>query len=214
MSPLILKRAPIGWNQDDYDVLEDGVIDVSLRSQSRRRINRGCGRAATIARYAAPTATSRRERPRWRRSRRAGGASNARASRQLHCYKQRLLPRHDREAIPCCRIRSLAQAMDRRKDIRLDQSQSSLGARLRTLCHDRHGLHPPRHDPHHVKATCCKRLVMTPIFSDGFLVRNYSECAATPTLWGRLSPRGGWGWPPEGWPPALRLSRPCRVFYY
>jgi hypothetical protein len=26
MSPLILKRAPIGWNQDEYDVLEDGVI--------------------------------------------------------------------------------------------------------------------------------------------------------------------------------------------
>ena len=26
MPPLILKRAPIGWNQDDYDVLEDGVI--------------------------------------------------------------------------------------------------------------------------------------------------------------------------------------------
>ena len=26
MSSLILKRAPIGWNQDDYDVLEDGVI--------------------------------------------------------------------------------------------------------------------------------------------------------------------------------------------
>ena len=26
MSPLILKRAPIGWNQDDYDVLEDSVI--------------------------------------------------------------------------------------------------------------------------------------------------------------------------------------------
>jgi hypothetical protein len=23
---LILKRAPIGWNQDDYDVVEDGVI--------------------------------------------------------------------------------------------------------------------------------------------------------------------------------------------
>ena len=73
----------------------------------------------------------------------------------------------NREAIPCCRIRSLAQAMDRRKDIRLDQSQSPLGARLRTLCHDRHCLHPPRHDPHHAKATCCKRLVMNPIFSDG-----------------------------------------------
>jgi hypothetical protein len=26
MTQLILKRAPIGWNQDDYDVLEDGVI--------------------------------------------------------------------------------------------------------------------------------------------------------------------------------------------
>jgi hypothetical protein len=26
MSPLILKRTAIGWNQDDYDVLEDGVI--------------------------------------------------------------------------------------------------------------------------------------------------------------------------------------------
>jgi hypothetical protein len=26
MSPLIFKRAPIGCNQDDYDVLEDGVI--------------------------------------------------------------------------------------------------------------------------------------------------------------------------------------------
>jgi hypothetical protein len=25
-SPLILKRAPLGWNQEDYDVLEDGVI--------------------------------------------------------------------------------------------------------------------------------------------------------------------------------------------
>ena len=26
MSPLILKRAPIGDNQDDYDVLENGVV--------------------------------------------------------------------------------------------------------------------------------------------------------------------------------------------
>ena len=24
--PLTLKRAPIGWNQDDYDVLENGVV--------------------------------------------------------------------------------------------------------------------------------------------------------------------------------------------
>jgi hypothetical protein len=26
MPQLILKRAPIGWNQDDFDVVEDGVI--------------------------------------------------------------------------------------------------------------------------------------------------------------------------------------------
>jgi hypothetical protein len=26
MTQLILKRAPIGWNQDDYDVLENGVV--------------------------------------------------------------------------------------------------------------------------------------------------------------------------------------------
>ena len=26
MSPLILKRAPLGWNQDDYDVLFDSVL--------------------------------------------------------------------------------------------------------------------------------------------------------------------------------------------
>jgi hypothetical protein len=26
MASLILKRAPIGSNQDDYDVLEDGVV--------------------------------------------------------------------------------------------------------------------------------------------------------------------------------------------
>jgi hypothetical protein len=25
-SPLILKRAAIGWNQDDFDVLENGVV--------------------------------------------------------------------------------------------------------------------------------------------------------------------------------------------
>ena len=28
MTGLTLKRAPIGWNQDDYDVLEGGGIDL------------------------------------------------------------------------------------------------------------------------------------------------------------------------------------------
>ena len=26
MTGLMLKRAPIGWNENDYDVLEDGVV--------------------------------------------------------------------------------------------------------------------------------------------------------------------------------------------
>jgi len=28
MTGLILKRAPIGWNQDDYDVLDNGVMSA------------------------------------------------------------------------------------------------------------------------------------------------------------------------------------------
>jgi hypothetical protein len=39
MTQLILKRAPIDWNQDDYDVLEDSVI-------VGRMFLSGCGRAA------------------------------------------------------------------------------------------------------------------------------------------------------------------------
>jgi hypothetical protein len=38
--PLMLKRAPIGWNQDDYDVLKDGAVvgriyKVPMASQDR-----------------------------------------------------------------------------------------------------------------------------------------------------------------------------------
>ncbi len=63
---LILKRAPIGWNQDDFDVVESGVIvgRISCR-QPRRRIGRGCGRVGTTASWPAPrTAMSRRARRR------------------------------------------------------------------------------------------------------------------------------------------------------
>jgi len=42
------------------------------------------------------------------------------------CVAHRGMEVGNRKAIPCCQIRSLAQAMDRRKDIRLDQSQSRL----------------------------------------------------------------------------------------
>jgi len=31
MTPLILKRGPIGWNQDDFDVLENGAASLPWR---------------------------------------------------------------------------------------------------------------------------------------------------------------------------------------
>ena len=53
-----------------------------------------------------------------------------------------------------------------REDVRMDQPQPPFGARLRTLCHHRRCVHPPRHDPHHAQAACRKPLVMNPNFSD------------------------------------------------
>jgi hypothetical protein len=75
---LILKRPPIGWNQD-YDALENASSSVaSSRCRSRRRTAHGCGRAGITVTYAAPpTAASRRARPRWRRSPRGGGGRPA-----------------------------------------------------------------------------------------------------------------------------------------
>src|SRR5580698_3381989 len=80
----------------------------------------------------------------------------------------------DREAIQRFWLRGLAQKVDCRKDLRLDQSQSPSGSRLRALRHDRRRLRPPRHDPHHAQAACCKPLVMNPNFPDGFLGTEYS----------------------------------------
>src|SRR5580704_2599649 len=59
--------------------------------------------------------------------------------------------------------------MDCRKDVCMGQSQSPSGPRLRTLRNNRFCLHSPCHDPHHAQATCRKRLVMNPNFSDGLL---------------------------------------------
>src|SRR6185503_18784726 len=75
----------------------------------------------------------------------------------------------DREASRCLWLRGLAQKVDCRKDVRLDQSQSPPGSRLRALRYDRRRLRPPRHDPHHAQAPCCKRFFMNPNFPDGLL---------------------------------------------
>jgi hypothetical protein len=57
MSPLILKRAPIGWNQDDYDVLENGVIigrifKVPVAPPDRPWMRASSHSAATVKRTA------------------------------------------------------------------------------------------------------------------------------------------------------------------
>jgi hypothetical protein len=74
----------------------------------------------------------------------------------------------DCEATRCHRFRDLVQKMDRRKDIRLDQPQSSPSPRFRTLRHNSCRVRPLGHDPHHAKAACCRKLlVMNPNFPDG-----------------------------------------------
>jgi hypothetical protein len=74
ISRLILKHAPIGDNEDDYDMLADGVGAFSCRKQ-RRTIGNGCGPSPMAITKTArrPAAMSRRMRLRWRHSRRVGG---------------------------------------------------------------------------------------------------------------------------------------------
>jgi hypothetical protein len=80
---LILKRAPIGWNQDDYDVVEDGVIVGRIFLAPAAPESRpwmwatGHNRGSAVPH----TATRQRAKLRWRRSPSDGGASaNARRS--------------------------------------------------------------------------------------------------------------------------------------
>ena len=73
---LILKRAPIGDNQDDYDVLENGDCRWPhfQGCQSHRQTAPGCGRAATRRPLSSARHmdTKRHAKLRWRRSLRAG----------------------------------------------------------------------------------------------------------------------------------------------
>jgi hypothetical protein len=84
MSPLILKRASVSrpagqWRDDDYDVLEDGVVVgrilcLDAVGPQGRPWMWASGRKGDIKRAAY---TSRRARQRWRRSLRAGDANRA-----------------------------------------------------------------------------------------------------------------------------------------
>src|SRR5262249_11555831 len=76
MTQPTLKRASISypsgeWNDDDYDVLCDGVVVGRIMKAAAVPV--GMSWMWTLA----FTASRRRARPRWRRSRRAGGGSSA-----------------------------------------------------------------------------------------------------------------------------------------
>ena len=131
----------------------------------------------------------RRSRPRWSILSVAPGTPTV-PLHQAHLCRRRLCGREDGarrvahrdmeagdcEATRCHRFRGLVQKMDRRKDIRLDQPQSSLSPRFRTLRHNSCRVRPLGHDPHHAKAACCrKRLVVNPNFPDGLLSKQYNE---------------------------------------
>ncbi len=99
-----------------------------------------------------------------------------------HC-RYRVLDIADRQAQRCPPLRCLAQAMDRRAHNRMDQSQPSFGARLRTLRQDRCRLCPPRYDPHHAQTLDqTKPLLMNPNFLDRLLVLSLSLRSC---LWNR-----------------------------
>src|SRR5258708_38140429 len=80
MGQLILKRAPIGPNLEDYDVLADGILVTAFSCRRpRQTARRGCGHSPTAStRTARPAmATSRRARPPWWHSPRAGDGNRA-----------------------------------------------------------------------------------------------------------------------------------------
>src|SRR5262249_6171256 len=90
---LLLKRAALSrpsgvWNDDDYDVLCDGLaVGPIMKAMAHRRGRRGCGRwPLGIMRTARlRTATRRRARRRWPRSPRVGGGHES-ISRESNAY--------------------------------------------------------------------------------------------------------------------------------
>jgi hypothetical protein len=93
MTGLILKRAPIGWNQDDFDVIENGVIvgrifKVPIAPQDRHWMW-ASGDNGHIRRAA--QGYSRRARRRWRRSRRVGGGRILHEAYQDRCAEAHLI---------------------------------------------------------------------------------------------------------------------------
>ncbi len=79
-SSLILKRAsasrPSGeWNDDDFDVLADGVVVGRIMKAAAVSVGQSWMWTLSFEHHEDRTATRRRARPPWQRSPRAGGGS-------------------------------------------------------------------------------------------------------------------------------------------
>jgi len=128
------------------------------RERSARRHSRPRRGARSVAAGAPPLSVHRAHLRRRRISRAENGDDDRR---------HRKLDNGDRSALRPPSFRRLAEAMDRRAQLRLDQPQSALDPRFRTLRHNRRRLRAPRHDPHHAQTPDqAKPLLMNPFFLD------------------------------------------------
>lgn len=83
------------------------------------------------------------------------------------CRQNRVVEARNRQALRPAPLRLLAQALDRRTDLRLDQSMPPPRQGLRTSRPQNGGLRPTGHDPHHASAPHRKSLIMSSNFSEG-----------------------------------------------
>jgi hypothetical protein len=90
MTALILKHAsasrPSGeWNDDNYDVLADGAVVGRIMEAAPEGMPMALDIGVDHRADRTPTPTKRHARPRWRRSRRAGGGNDCRHLRMISC---------------------------------------------------------------------------------------------------------------------------------
>lgn len=89
----------------------------------------------------------------------------SRAKNGANGHRCGTLEDRDRQTLQPSSFRRLAEAMDRRADIRLDQPKPPSRTRLRTLRGNRRRLCSPRHDPHHAQTLDkAKPLITIPFF--------------------------------------------------
>ena len=130
----------------------------------RLRRCRRCPRSRRCHSTAVPDATPvpvhRAHLRRWRLSGREDGQCR---------HQDRRLETRDRQALRSSSFRRLAQALDRRAHLCMDQPQPPTCPRLRTSRPQSRCLRSTGHDPSHPQAAGGKPIIMNPNFPDGLL---------------------------------------------